>query len=118
MLKPQEADKPLVWLSGEVKSPPFSKAARLETGFLLRRLQRGERLEPPHSKSMSGVGRRCHEPRMPDQGVTWRIIYRIDADAIVLVEVFAKKTGRTPKPIIENCRRRLKRYDAIAREAG
>jgi len=27
-------DKPLVWLHGEVKTPPFSKSARLEAGFL------------------------------------------------------------------------------------
>lgn len=109
------ADKPLVWLRGEVKSPPFSAAARLEAGFLLRRLQRGEKLEPPHSKPMSSIGKRCHELRVPDEGVTWRIIYRIDADAIVLVEIFAKKTSRTPKRVIENCRQRLKRYDEIAR---
>jgi phage-related protein len=113
----RQADKPLVWLSGEVKSPPFSMGARLEAGFLLRRLQRGERLEPPHSKVMGGIGRHCHELRVPDAGVTWRLIYRIDPDAIVLVEVFAKKTARTPKHIIENCRRRLKRYDEIAGEA-
>jgi hypothetical protein len=35
------ADKPLVWLHGEVKSPPFSSGARVDTGVLLRRLQRG-----------------------------------------------------------------------------
>jgi hypothetical protein len=41
------ADKPLVWLHGEVKTPPFSAAARLEVGVLLRRLQRGERVSTP-----------------------------------------------------------------------
>jgi hypothetical protein len=35
-------DKPLIWFHGEVKSPPFSKDARLETGYLLRLLQRGD----------------------------------------------------------------------------
>ena len=39
-------DKPLVWLRGEVKTPPFSPAARLEAGLLLPRLQRGEKLDP------------------------------------------------------------------------
>jgi hypothetical protein len=33
-------DKPLVWLHGEVKTPPLSTAARIEAGVLLRRLQR------------------------------------------------------------------------------
>ena len=41
------ADKPLVWLHSEVKTPPFSAAARLEVGVLLRRLQRGERVSRP-----------------------------------------------------------------------
>jgi hypothetical protein len=36
------AEKPLRWLHGEVKTPPFSRAARLEAGLLLRRLQQGE----------------------------------------------------------------------------
>jgi len=34
-----EESKPLVWMSGEVKTPPFSAEARIEAGFLLRRLQ-------------------------------------------------------------------------------
>jgi len=38
-------DKPLAWLRGEVKSPPFSQKARLEAGLLLRLLQRGEPLQ-------------------------------------------------------------------------
>ena len=29
-------DKPLVWLHGEVRSPPFSVGARIEAGLLLR----------------------------------------------------------------------------------
>ena len=31
-----QRDKPLVWLNGEVKTPPFSESARLEAGLLLR----------------------------------------------------------------------------------
>ncbi len=42
-------DKPLVWLRGEVKTPPFSFGARIEAGVLLRRLQRGENLSLPHA---------------------------------------------------------------------
>ena len=34
-------DKPLVWLEGEIKTPPFTAAARVEAGTLLRRLQQG-----------------------------------------------------------------------------
>jgi len=106
-----EEDKPLVWLHGEIKTPPFSVGARIEAGTLLRRLQSGESIGLPHSRPMPSIGRRCHELRIPDQGVTWRIVYRTDSDAIVIGEVFAKKTGKTPKKIIDVCKRRFKKYD-------
>lgn len=104
-------DKPLVWLHGEVKTPPFSTLARIEAGFLLRRLQRGENIGMPHSRPMPLIGKRCHELRISDENAIWRIIYRIDADAIVIVEVFSKKTGKTPKAVIETCKTRLREYD-------
>ncbi len=103
-------DRPLVWLHGEIKTPPFSHAARLETGYLLRQLQRGELLGMPHSRPMPVIGPRCHELRINDAGASWRIVYRIDPDAIVILEVFSKKTGTTPKAVIEVCKRRLKEY--------
>jgi phage-related protein len=108
------ADKPLVWLHGEVKSPPLTAAARLEAGLLRRRLQRGERFELPHSRPMPGIGPRCHELRIPDETVTWRIVCRVDPDAVVIVDVFAKKTRKTPGPVGEACRRRLRTYDSIS----
>ena len=106
-------DKPLVWLHGELKTPPFSAAARLEAGVLLRALQRGDRLSMPASRPMPGIGPRCHELRIVDESVTWRIVYRLDEDAVVLAEVFAKKTPQTPKAVIETCKGRLKRYDSV-----
>lgn len=103
-------DKPMVWLSGEVKSPPFSDDARLEAGFLLRRLQQGAKLSLPHSRPMPSIGRRCHELRIVDQDVTWRIVYYIDDDAVVILEVFKKKTQATPARVIEVCKDRLRTY--------
>ena len=105
------ADKPLVWLHGEVKTPPFSQAARLGAGFLLRRLQKGELLGMPHSRPMPTIGPRCHELRIADAAATWRIIYRADEDAIVIGEVFSKKTASTPQRVIEVCRKRIREYD-------
>ena len=96
--------------------PPLSAAARIEAGVLLRRLQRGESSGLPQSRPMPSIGRRCHELRIPDEDATWRIVYRIDTDAIVVAEVFAKKTQATPKPVIDACKRRLRAYDAIADE--
>ena len=104
-------DKDVVWLHGEVKTPPFSAAARLEAGFLIRRLQLGEKLSMPHSRSMPVIGKRCHELRITDSHSIWRLVYRIDADAIVILEVFEKKTGKTPKRIIDVCKDRLRDYD-------
>ena len=71
-------DKPLVWLRGEVKTPPFSREARIEVGVLLRRLQRRETLSLPHSRPMPDVGARCHELRIVDRDKT-RVTY-VDFD--------------------------------------
>ena len=107
-------DKPLAWLEGEIKTPPFSTAARIEAGTLLRRLQQGEKLALPHSRPMPSVGPGCHELRIRDAHQHWRIVYRSDSDAVVIVDVFAKTTGKTPQQVVENCRSRLKRYDALS----
>jgi len=105
--------KPLVWLHGEIKTPPFTKAARVEAGVLLRQLQEGETLGMPHSRPMPSIGPRCHELRVRDENKNWRIIYRLDADAIVISEVFPKTTQQTPKSVIEACKRRLRLYDEV-----
>ena len=107
----KKKDKPLAWLHGQVKTPPLSNEARIETGFLLRRLQQGERLRMPQSRPMPSIGSRCHELRINDANTTWRLIYRIDPDAIVIAEVFAKKTEKTPKDVIQACKKRLMEYD-------
>jgi phage-related protein len=81
---------------------------------LLRKLQRGETLSLPHSRPMPSIGLHCHELRINDITGTWRIIYRIDPDAIVIVEVFEKKTSQTPRRVIELCQQRLRRYDTFS----
>ncbi len=104
-------DRELVWLHGEVKTPPFSQEARLEAGYLLRQLQQGMRLAMPQSRPMPTVGSRCHELRINEENSTWRIVLRTDTDAIVILEVFEKKTNATPKHIIDTCKARIRRYD-------
>lgn len=108
-------DRPLVWRGGEVKTPPFSSKARQEAGLLLRRLQRGESLSLPHSRPMPAVGRRCHELRIHDGDLTWRILVRLDPDAIVIADVFAKKTKKTSRKDLERARSRLRDYDEATR---
>jgi len=105
--------KPLIWLHGEVKTPPFSSAARIEAGVLLRQLQGSVKLSLPHSRPMPGIGRACHELRIQDENRAWRIVYYVDAVAIVILEVFAKETSQTPQAVIDVCKTRLKRYKSI-----
>jgi len=106
-------DKPLAWLHGEVRTPPFSAAARIEAGVLLRRLQRGETIPLPHSRPMPSIGKACHELRVRDENRTWRIVYHLDADSIVILEVFSKTTSQTPTVVIRTCKARLKLYASI-----
>lgn len=108
-------DKPLVWLRGEITTPPFSKEARIEAGYLLRCLQAGGTLSMPHSRPMPSIGPRCHELRVNDEAATWRVIYRVDGDAIVILDVFQKKTGKTPQAVIASCQHRARRYDSDKR---
>ena len=106
-------DKPLVWLHGEIITPPFSREARIECGFLLRLLQQGVMLSLPYSRPMPSIERRCHELRITDRNKIWRIVYRIDPDAIIILDVFEKKTQKTPNSVIESCKQRIKMYDEI-----
>ncbi len=110
------SNKEIVWLAGEIKTPPFSQSARIETGFLLRHLQEGELLSMLISRQMSIIGNHCHELRVHDSenSKERRLIYRIDDDAIVILDVFAKTTQKTPNKVIDNCKKRLKIYDEIS----
>ena len=108
--------RPLVWLGGAVKTPPFSAAARTEAGLLLRQLQRGNRLGMPHWRPMPALGARCGELRIADKAVTWRILHRVDADAVVIVDVFVKKTRTTPTAILAAGRERLRTYDRVIQQ--
>lgn len=104
--------KPVVWLKGEVKTPPFSAKARVEVGRLIGLLQEGHKLSMPHSRPMPSIGKRCHELRIVDEAVTWRVFYRLDSDVILILQVLAKKTEKTPDTVIRECRNQLSRYDA------
>lgn len=105
-----DEDKPLAWMHGEIQTPPFSEQARLEAGLFLRLLQKGETISLPHSRPMPSLGKHCHELRINDKNATWKIVYHVADDAIVVLEVFSKKTGKTPKKIIEACQKRLRDY--------
>jgi len=60
---------------------------------------------------MREIGRDCHELRIRDGQQAWRIVYRVDMDAILVLDVFQKKSRKTPRRVIRNCQRRLREYD-------
>lgn len=70
----------------------------------------------PHTRPMPAVGRRCLEIRIQDERNTWRVMVRVDPDAVVIAEVFEKKTRATPANIIARCKARLTRYDDLTKE--
>jgi phage-related protein len=108
--------KPLIWLHGEVKTPPFTPQGRQEAGMLLRLLQEGERLTMPQAEPLPDVGPRCGALRVRDAGHNWRIMYRVDSDAVLVLDVYAKRTRKIPDEVIERCKQRLKRYDVALRK--
>ena len=103
--------KELYFVGTEIKTPPLSNEARREIGFLLRLLQKDILLSLPHSRPMPSIGKNCHELRINDKNGTWRIMYYIDTEAVVILDVFPKKTQKTPQKSISVCQRRLKIYE-------
>jgi phage-related protein len=67
----------------------------------------------PQSRPMPAIGPRCHELRIRDENQTWRIAYRVDEDAVLVLQVFSKKTQQTSKSVIENCKAIFSQYDAL-----
>ena len=103
--------KPVIWIHGELKTPPMSSVVRSEAGYLLSLVQEGDNLPMPQSRPMPDIGKRCHELRVGDGTTDWRVIYRVDPAAVLVVDIFEKKSRTTPKRVIDACRARLSRYD-------
>jgi hypothetical protein len=70
----------------------------MEAGLLLRRLQQGESLSLPQSRPLPNIGTRCHELRVRDENKNWRIVYRINEDRILILDVFKKTTRKHQMP--------------------
>jgi phage-related protein len=66
---------------------------------------------------MPRIGSQCHELRVRDENRNWRVVYRIDSDAIVVVSVFSKTTQATSQRDIDSCKKRLKQYDETVKKA-
>jgi len=65
---------------------------------------------------MPSIGKACHELRVNDQNKTWRLFYKIDDEAIVILDVAEKKSQQTPKALIDVCEKRRKNYEEAKRK--
>ena len=70
----------------------------------------------PHSRPMPVLGPRCHELRLTDSRREWRVFYRLDDDAVIIGDVFAKTSQTTPLRVLEAVRDRFSRYDRDSEE--
>ena len=65
---------------------------------------------------MPGIEKRCHELRVRDESHDWRVVYAVERDAILILEVFEKGSRKTPNQVIEVCRKRIREYRRLIRE--
>ena len=72
----------------------------------------------PFSRPMPSIGPRCHELRLTDESHTWRVIYRVDVDAVLIVDVFDKNQNKTPKNVIDTGKKTLGGYDKASMGGG
>lgn len=70
----------------------------------------------PHSRPMQAIGADCHELRIRDETVTWRIFYYLASDAVVVLDIEKKNTQRTPQATLDRCRKRLLQYNSAVEE--
>lgn len=100
----------IVWHSkalGVIKG--FSASVKKDLGYLLYRLQAGETLAMPHSRSMRSVGKGCFELRVKGDDGTYRVFYMLKMENKILVfHAFKKRTQKTPKHEIELAKNNLK----------
>lgn len=59
-----------------------------------------ESLSLPPSRPMPLIGNQYHELRIVDGDGAWRIVYLLDCDAVVIVDVFSKKSRAA---VIKRC---------------
>ena len=93
------------------KNTPFLKSCTTRSWVVVKEVTARGQDSLPQSRPMPTVGKQCHELRINDEDLTWRILYKLDSDAIVILEVFDKKTAKTPKQVIEVSKNRLRNYN-------
>jgi len=101
----------MVWLSGE----PSQRMPGLKPAFCCESSRLDSSSECAHSSPMHSNEPGRHELRIPNVGVTWRII---DDDSIVIAEVLLKKLQATPARVMRITVTGFDGMNAIVRGGG
>lgn len=87
----------------------FTEDSRKALGYLIYRLQQGEKLSMPHSRPMPSLGTGCHELRVKDDSGAYRVFYYLKIkDQILIFHAFQKKTEKTSNKDLEQGKKNLK----------
>jgi phage-related protein len=87
----------------------FPEDARIDAGWQLELVQRGE--DPDDWKPMPMIGAGVREIRIREASGAFRIVYLATLeDRVLVLHAFQKKTQATPKRDIELAIQRLKRW--------
>ena len=91
----------------EVRALP--ERVRADLADALARLDQGQSLSFPLSRSMPGIGAQVHELRLRDRSGAYRVVYALVIEGVVhVLHAFMKKTQATPRRNIELAQARLK----------
>lgn len=104
--------KLIEWLgSSRADVRTFPEDARLEAGWQLELIQRGE--DPDDWKPMTTVAPGVREIRIREPSGAFRVIYLATLqDRVLVLHAFQKKTQATPKKDLDLAVQRLKRWKA------
>ena len=87
----------------------FPDEVKKELGYLIFKLQKGESLTMPFSRSMPSIGKGCHELRVKDESGIYRAFYFLKVKGkLIIFHSFQKKTQKTPQKEIEQGRKNLR----------
>ncbi|TPP06616.1 type II toxin-antitoxin system RelE/ParE family toxin [Rhizobium glycinendophyticum] len=102
--------KLIQWLgSSRADVCAFPEGARIDAGWQLELVQRGE--DPEDWKPMPTIGPGVREIRIREASGAFRVVYLATLeDRVLVLHAFQKKTQATPKKDIELAIRRLKRW--------
>lgn len=100
----------VIWNENALKVvKSFPEEIKKSLGYLIFKLQLGEKLSAPHSKSMSSIDKGCHELRVKDRDGMYRAFYYLKIEGKVLIfHAFQKKAQKTPKKEIDLGKKSLK----------